>query len=132
MDYLRQCWRSYNPFSQRIGRSVQAFNHYMKHVMKKIIMIFLIALVHLGVSKTVVAIALAGTSGNAFDGEMSMWVKMLIWTTKVLYFPVISLSLYSRQWFPGKLIYIPIFTNSLLWAAVIYFAVRYFSKILKR
>jgi len=104
----------------------------MKHVMKKIIMIFLIALVHLGVSKTVVAIALAGTSGNAFDGEMSMWVKMLIWTTKVLYFPVISLSLYSRQWFPGKLIYIPIFTNSLLWAAVIYFAVRYFSKILKR
>ena len=99
--------------------------------MKKIIMIFLIALVHLGVSKTVVAIALAGTSGNAFDGEMSMWVKMLIWTTKVLYFPIISLSLYSRKWFPGKLIYIPIFTNSLLWAAVIYFAVRYFSKILK-
>jgi hypothetical protein len=104
----------------------------MKHVMKKIIMIFLIALVHLGVSKTVVAIALAGTSGNAFDGEMSVWVKMLIWTTKVLYFPIISLSLYSRQWFPGKLIYIPIFTNSLLWAAVIYFAVRYFSKLLKR
>ena len=73
--------------------------------MKKIIVIFLIALVHLGVSKTVVAITLAGTSGNAFNGEMSMWVKMLIWITKVLYFPIITLSLYSRQWFPGKLIY---------------------------
>jgi len=104
----------------------------MKHLTKKILVIFIIALIHLGVSRTVVAIALAGTSGNAFNGEMSMWVKMLIWTTKVLYFPIISLSLYSRQWFPGKLIYIPIFTNSLLWAAVIYFTVRYFSKILKR
>jgi hypothetical protein len=103
----------------------------MKHLTKKILVIFIIALVHLGVSRTVVAIALAGTSGNAFDGEMSMWVKMLIWTTKVLYFPIISLSLYSRQWFPGKLIYIPIFTNSLLWAAVIYFTVRCFSKVLK-
>ena len=103
----------------------------MKHFMKKIIVIFTIALVHLGVSKTVVAITLAGTSGNAFNGEMSMWVKMLIWITKVLYFPIITLSLYSRQWFPGKLIYIPIFTNSLLWATVIYFTVRYFSKILK-
>lgn len=103
----------------------------MKHLTKKILVIFIIALVHLGVSRTVVAIALAGTSGNAFDGEMSMWVKMLIWITKVLYFPIISLSLYSRQWFPGKLIYIPIFTNSLLWAAVIYFTVRCFSKVLK-
>jgi Mn2+/Fe2+ NRAMP family transporter len=103
----------------------------MKHLTKKILVIFIIALVHLGVSRTVVAIALAGTSGNAFNGEMSMWVKMLIWITKVLYFPIISLSLYSRQWFPGKLIYIPIFTNSLLWAAVIYFTVRCFSKVLK-
>jgi hypothetical protein len=103
----------------------------MKRLMKKIVVIFTIALVHLGVCKTVVAIALAATSGNAFDGKMSMWVKMMIWATKVLYFPVISLSLYSRQWFPGKLIYIPIFANSLLWAAVIYFAVRYFSKVSK-
>lgn len=93
--------------------------------------VFIIALVHLGVCKTVVAIGLAGTSGNAFNGEMSVWVKMLIWATKVLYFPIVSLSLYSRQWFPGKLITIPIFTNSLLWAVVIYFTVRWLSRILK-
>jgi hypothetical protein len=103
----------------------------MKHLTKKIIVIFIIALVHLGACKTVVAIALGTTSGNAFEGKISMWVKMLIWITKVLYFPIISLSLYSRQWFPGKLIYIPIFTNSLLWAAAIYFTVRYFAKRLK-
>ena len=103
----------------------------MKQLTQKIIVIFIIALVHLGVCKTVVAIGLAGTSGNAFNGEMSVWVKMLIWITKVLYFPIISLSLYSRQWFPGKLIFIPRFTNSLLWAVVIYFAVRCLSKILK-
>jgi hypothetical protein len=103
----------------------------MKQLTQKTLAIFILALAHLGVSRTVVAIALAGTSGNAFNGEMSAWVKMLIWITKVLYFPIISLSLYSRQWFPGKLIYIPIFTNSLLWAVVIYFTARCFSKMFK-
>ncbi len=103
----------------------------MKQLTKKIIVIFIIALVHLGVCRTVVAIGLVGTSGDAFNGEMSVWVKIMIWMTKVLYFPIVSLSLYSRQWFPGKLITIPIFTNSLLWALVIYFAVRCLSKILK-
>jgi len=104
----------------------------MKRLLKKMLIIFGIALIHLGVSKTVIAIALARTSGNAFEGEISMLVKILIWITKVLYFPIVSLSLYSRQWFPGTLIYIPIFMNSLLWATTIYLTAAFVRRYLIR
>jgi hypothetical protein len=46
-----------------------------------------------------------------------------------LHFPIISLSWYSRQWFPGDWIRIPILINSLLWAGGIYFLVRVGKKI---
>ena len=46
--------------------------------------------------------------------------KMLVAATRVLYFPIITLSLYSRQWFPGNLIYIPIIANSLIWGITLF------------
>jgi hypothetical protein len=103
----------------------------MKPIAKKVFAVFMIALVHFGASKTVVAIALALASGKAVDGDMSMWVKFLIWMTRILYFPIVSFSLYSREWFPGKLIHIPIFLNSLLWAMAIYFSTIFFSRIFR-
>lgn len=101
----------------------------MKRIAKKIFVIFMIALVHFGASKTVVAMVLALSSVKAVDGDMSLLVKFLIWMTRILYFPIVSFSLYSREWFPGKWIHIPIFLNSLLWALVIYFSAFYCSKI---
>jgi hypothetical protein len=37
-----------------------------------------------------------------------------------LYFPVFTFAWYPRQFFPGNLVFIPLFINSLLWALTIY------------
>jgi len=100
--------------------------------MKKFAIIILIALIHFALSVFIVAITVSvGSPISAEHSEPSSVFKALVVATKILHYPIISHSLYSRQWFPGKLIFIPMFTNSLLWAVVIYFAVRCLSKILK-
>ena len=45
----------------------------------------------------------------------SGFAALLTEITRVLYFPILGLALYPRHWFPGRLIYIPIAGNSLLW-----------------
>lgn len=45
----------------------------------------------------------------------SLFYKMLALVTRVLYFPILSLALYPRHWFPGNWITLPIALNSLLW-----------------
>ena len=47
----------------------------------------------------------------------SLVYAMLALATRVLYFPVLTLALYPRHWFPGDWIAIPIAVNSLLWGA---------------
>ncbi len=69
---------------------------------------------------------LATTDSNQ---TVTLVVQLLIWTTRVLYFPIISLSLYSREWFPGDLIYIPIIINSLLWGILVYGVLMVIKKI---
>jgi hypothetical protein len=46
--------------------------------------------------------------------------RLIMMLSKVLYFPVITLAWYPRQFFPGNFVVIPLFINSLLWALVIY------------
>jgi hypothetical protein len=51
--------------------------------------------------------------------------------TRILYYPILSLALYPRHWFPGPWITIPIIVNSLLWAVlftIVVFAWRRLSK----
>ena len=50
----------------------------------------------------------AGAAGSGF-------AVLLTEATRVLYFPILGLALYPRHWFPGRLIYIPIAGNSLVW-----------------
>ena len=45
----------------------------------------------------------------------SLFYSLMAGVTKVLYFPILSLALYPRHWFPGDMITIPIAANSLLW-----------------
>jgi hypothetical protein len=52
--------------------------------------------------------------------------------TRILHFPIISQSLYSRHWFPGRWIYIPIFLNSFLWSAGIYLLLYFYNKLIKK
>jgi ABC-type arginine transport system permease subunit len=44
---------------------------------------------------------------------------MLAEITRVLYFPIVSLALYPRHWFPGNWMTVPIAVNSLLWGAAL-------------
>ena len=47
----------------------------------------------------------------------ALFYKILALATRILYFPILSLALYPRHWFPGNWIAIPIAVNSLLWGA---------------
>jgi hypothetical protein len=47
----------------------------------------------------------------------ALFYRCLALVTRVLYFPIISLALYPRHWFPGDWITVPIAVNSLLWGA---------------
>ena len=88
--------------------------------MKNIFIISIIAVTHAVFTKIVSMITLSVVTANVNETQMSFigrWVMML---SKVLYFPVITLAWYPRQFFPGNFIVIPLFINSLLWALVIY------------
>jgi hypothetical protein len=87
---------------------------------KKFAIIGLITLVHFGLCILVVAASMSvATAVIPVQPEPSTVFRVLVMATRILLFPVISLSLYSRQWFPGNLIYVPIFINSVLWATAI-------------
>jgi hypothetical protein len=67
---------------------------------------------------------------NATQSMPTIGLQTLVAATRILHFPIISLSWYSRQWFPGDWIRIPMLINSFLWAGGIYFLVIFWRKIL--
>ena len=88
-------------------------------MMKKLLTVIVLTVVHLAISRFIVAVAM---KIDIFAADAS-WAtvalgKTLIALTRILYFPIITLSLYSRQWFPGNWIYLPICANSLLWGTL--------------
>jgi hypothetical protein len=88
--------------------------------MKNIFIIALIALIHAVFTKAVSMITLSVFTANANETQMSLIGRCMMILSKVLYFPVITLAWYPRQFFPGNFIVFPLFINSLLWALVIY------------
>ncbi len=89
--------------------------------MKKFVIIVLIALIHFGSSLLIIAISMSvATAMNPVSAEPTFGFRILVVATRIIHFPIISLSLYSRQWFPGNWIYVPMLVNSLIWAAGIY------------
>jgi hypothetical protein len=62
-------------------------------------------------------------SESGIAGTPALRFRMLTWATRVIHYPVISRSLYSRSWFPGNWVLVPMAANSLLWAAPITFGV---------
>lgn len=100
--------------------------------MKKFVIIILIALIHFALSVLIVPAALSvGSAVSTQQGEPSLTFKTLVVATRILHFPIISQSLYSRHWFPGRWIYIPIFLNSFLWSAGIYLLLYFYNKLIK-
>ena len=99
--------------------------------MKKFVIIGLFALAHFGLSLLIVSVAMSvATTMNRVQPEPSFSFRILVETTRILHFPIISLSLYSREWFPGNWIYLPMLANSLLWAAGMYLMYLLAKKIL--
>ena len=99
--------------------------------MKKSVIFLSIALIHFGLSVLIIPMTMSVAGAlNAAQSMPTIFMQTLIAATRILHFPIISLSWYSRQWFPGDWIRVPILINSLLWAGGIYFLVIVCKKIL--
>ena len=99
--------------------------------MKKFAIIILIALVHFGCSVLIVPMTMSvATAIDTTQPEPKVHIQILVAATRILHFPIISGSLYSRHWFPGDWIYVPIVLNSFIWAFGIYFLVVIYKKII--
>lgn len=88
--------------------------------MKKISVILSIAVVHAFFTKIISIAALSVITGGAHERQLSAIGRSLMLLSKVLYFPVFTFALYPRQFFPGNLVVVPLFINSLIWALIIY------------
>ena len=101
--------------------------------MKKILIITAIAAIHFTLTKGVVAITMAGALPSAYSPEgPSAITRLLVAATRVLYFPLVTSALYPRNWFPGDLINIPIFVNSLIWGCALYLFYTLYRKLWRR
>jgi hypothetical protein len=80
-----------------------------------------IAAVHFIATKIIIALTMQMGMFAAGSSRAAGYLgDTLVWVTRVLFFPIITLSLYSRKWFPGDWIYVPVVINSLLWGIMIY------------
>jgi len=76
-----------------------------------------IAVIYFGLSNLILPLttALAKQVADAPDGPGAA-VLLLVRATKLLHFPIVTLALYPREWFPGNWVYLPMAANSLIWA----------------
>jgi hypothetical protein len=88
---------------------------------RKALTLLLIAGAHFAASRIILPItmSLAAQAAAAQDGPGTA-VMLLVRATKLLHFPMVTLALYPREWFPGSWVYVPMALNSLLWAWGIY------------
>ena len=91
----------------------------------------LIALIHFAVSVAIIAISMSAAPALN-PTQMNVGFRVLVAVTRILHFPIISLSWYSRQWFPGDWIYVPMAVNSMIWAAALCVLYILFKKLRKR
>jgi hypothetical protein len=102
-------------------------------MLKKTAIIILFGATHFVLTVGIVPVARMLNSGNGFEYQaLPALFRIIVGITRLLYFPIITLGLYSRQWFPGNWIYIPVFINSLLWGAGLYLFIFFYRKFRKR
>ncbi len=99
-------------------------------MIKKTILFTAVVAVHFGLCVAVVSI------GNIVSapqpGQWHGLLRLLAGVARILYFPLISLALYSRQYFPGNLIYLVVVSNSILWALGIFLLIGAYRKVKRR
>ena len=93
----------------------------MSNIIKSTGVIIAISAVHFVLCRLVVLATMQFNLAGADGGQsLPLFTSLLINITRILYFPIITMSLYSRQMFPGNWIFVPIIVNSLLWGITIY------------
>jgi hypothetical protein len=87
------------------------------------------AAVHFGLSNLILPMTMmaAEEGAGAPDGPGTA-VMLLVRATKLLHFPIVTLALYPREWFPGNWVYLPMAANSLIWALGICLLLRLYRK----
>jgi hypothetical protein len=101
--------------------------------MKKSVIFLFIASIHFGLSVLIIPMTMSVAGAlNASQSMPTIGLQTLVAATRILHFPIISLSWYSRHWFPGDWIRVPILINSFLWAGGICFLVVGYKKMLGR
>ena len=92
---------------------------------KKILFPFSIAAGHFIVANWLLPAAMKMvTGGGSVLQPPGIIVQVIVFISRILHFPIISFSLYRREWVPGNWIFIPLVINSLLWAAGVFFLVK--------
>jgi hypothetical protein len=90
-------------------------------MVKKFAIILMMVSIHFGASVLIVAASQSiATALDPVTAEPTVGFRLLVAATRIVHFPIISLSLYSRQWFPGNWLYVPMLVNSFIWAAGLY------------
>jgi hypothetical protein len=80
-----------------------------------------VAIVHFGLSNLILPLtaAVAERAASVPEGP-GLAVLLLVRATRLLHFPLVTLALYPREWFPGDWVYLPMAANSLVWGIGVY------------
>ena len=89
--------------------------------MQKFLFVVSIGVIHFAACKGVTGLTFWVTGIDPSSLALQWLTQILVWLTRILYFPVLTLSLYKREWFPGEWVLIPMVLNSLIWMLGIYF-----------
>jgi hypothetical protein len=96
-------------------------------VIKKAILFIAVAALHFALCVAVVSVG--NIVSPSHPGQYHGLFQVLAFFARILYFPLISLGLYSRQYFPGNLIYLVVVSNSILWALGIFLLIGGYRKV---
>jgi hypothetical protein len=88
---------------------------------RKGLVLLVIAAVHFVLSRLILPATMAVTAHAAGTPDGSgLGVTLLVRATKLLQFPLVTLALFPREWFPGDWVYVPMAANSAIWAGAVY------------
>ena len=87
------------------------------------------ALLHFGTSNLIMPLTIALVKPASVTPEgTGITVTLLVRLTKLLHFPLVTLALYPREWFPGDWVYLPMAANSLVWGFGVSWLVGFYRK----
>ncbi len=94
---------------------------------RKAWLLLTLAAIHFVLSRLIVPLTEALTAQAASTPEgAGLAVVLLLRITRLLHFPLVTLALYPREWFPGDWVYVPMALNSAIWACGIWWVVGLF------